>query len=115
MNAPVAGYEADFLWPRHRLVVETDGAAAHLTATAFEHDRRRDTGLQLAGYRVFHLTWRQVVAEPAWVSGTLRRLLGGEMRDAARRLDLLPSSPQLAPTATPEQDDGEAGRRRAAS
>jgi hypothetical protein len=60
VNAQVAGHEVDFVWPRQRLVVETDGAATHLTPTAFEEDRRRDAALQVAGFRVVRFTWRQI-------------------------------------------------------
>jgi very-short-patch-repair endonuclease len=56
----VCSHEVDFLWRRQRLVVETDGAAAHLTPTAFEEDRSRDAALQLAGFRVVRFTWRQI-------------------------------------------------------
>ena len=75
VNARVAGHEVDFLWPDHRLVVETDGAATHLTATAFEHDRRRDAELLLAGYRVVRFTWRQVTERADTVARTLSALL----------------------------------------
>ena len=75
VNARVAGHEVDFLWPVHRLIAETDGAATHLTPTAFEVDRRRDSELLLAGFRVVRFTWRQVVHEPDTVSRTLRALL----------------------------------------
>jgi len=60
VNARVAGYEVDLLWRRERLVVETDGAATHLTPAAFEEDRRRDAALQVAGLRVVRFTWRQI-------------------------------------------------------
>jgi hypothetical protein len=60
VNAVVCGHEVDFLWRRQRLVVETDGAAAHLTPTAFEEDRSRDAVLQLAGFRVVRFTYRQI-------------------------------------------------------
>ena len=56
--------KADFLWSTERLVVETDGRAAHLTRAAFERDRRRDQSLLLAGYRVVRFTWPQVTDEP---------------------------------------------------
>jgi hypothetical protein len=58
VNSRVEGYEVD--WPDHRLIVETDGAATHLTATAFERDRTRDAHLTALGYRVVRLTWRQM-------------------------------------------------------
>ena len=76
-NATVAGLEVDFLWPGHGLVAETDGAATHLTATAFETDRRRDAILQVAGLRVVRFTWRQLDERPHTVAQTLRALLGG--------------------------------------
>jgi len=75
VNARVAGHEVDFLWPAAKLIVEADGAATHLTPTAFEHDRRRDAELQLAGYRVVRVTWRRVVDEPIRLAGELLALL----------------------------------------
>lgn len=75
VNANVAGHEVDFLWSDQRLIAETDGAATHRTATAFERDRRRDATLLVAGYRVVRFTWRQVTQEPHTVAETLRRLL----------------------------------------
>jgi very-short-patch-repair endonuclease len=77
VNTLVAGYEVDFHWPAQRLVVETDGAATHLTRRAFERDRRRDAALQLAGQRVVRFTWRHVTGEPEAVEATLRALLTG--------------------------------------
>ena len=71
----MAGFEVDFLWRDQRLVVETDGAATHLTPTAFEKDRHRDAALAVAGYRVVRFTWRRVVFEPDWVARTLEALL----------------------------------------
>jgi hypothetical protein len=69
------GYEADFLWREHRLIAETDGRDAHTTSKAFEHDRRRDQRLMLAGYRVVRFPRRQVFEDPASVLATLRGLL----------------------------------------
>jgi very-short-patch-repair endonuclease len=74
VNATVAGYEVDFYWPDHSLIVETDGAATHLTATAFEHDRARDAHLTALGHRVIRITWRQM-KDSAGVVDLLRRLL----------------------------------------
>jgi very-short-patch-repair endonuclease len=75
VNAAIGHHTVDFLWPEHRLVVEVDGRAAHATARAFERDRRRDAELQAAGYRVIRFTYRQVVDEPAYVTGILRAIL----------------------------------------
>ena len=75
VNAAVAGHEVDFLWRDHRLVVETDGAATHLTPTAFEEDRRRDAALQVAGFRVVRFTWRQITDDGRRVVQVVRALL----------------------------------------
>lgn len=74
-NARAAGYEVDFLWRRHNLVAETDGAQAHLTPTAFETDRKRDAALLLERLRVVRFTWRQLTEERTAVATTLERLL----------------------------------------
>ena len=75
-NPRVAGHRVDFLWRRERLIVETDGGQAHLTATAFEEDRRRDVELMLAGWRVARFTWAAIANEPDSVADRLTRLLG---------------------------------------
>lgn len=74
IKAMVAGWEADFYWPEHRLVVEVDGRQAHLNHHAFERDRRRDTDMTAAGVRVVRLTGRRIRREPAAVEGLLRSL-----------------------------------------
>jgi very-short-patch-repair endonuclease len=70
-NVIVLGYEVDFLWPEHKLIVETDGYDAHGTRRAFERDRQRDAHLQAAGYRVIRFTWRQLEHEPEVVAARL--------------------------------------------
>jgi very-short-patch-repair endonuclease len=76
VNATLYGYEVDFLWREHGLVVETDGRAAHGTVQSFESDRERDRILQAAGWRVIRITWRQLERTPDRVAADLRRLLG---------------------------------------
>ena len=75
VNAPSAPYEVDFFWPDHRLIIEADGAGTHLTADAFEDDRRRDAKLTTLGYRVVRFTWRQVAEQPRATIATLVLLL----------------------------------------
>jgi uncharacterized protein DUF559 len=77
VNVPLLGYVADFLWPDHRLVVETDGRE-HRGARRYEHDRERDAKMLLAGYRVVRFTWRQSTERPEYVVATLRALLATE-------------------------------------
>jgi very-short-patch-repair endonuclease len=59
----IGPYRVDFLWPDHRLVVETDGWAGHGHRAAFESDRARDADLQAQGFNVLRFTGRQVLNE----------------------------------------------------
>jgi hypothetical protein len=67
--------EVDFLWPDRRLIVETDGAATHMTRKAFHDDRSRDVALTVAGYRVLRFTWDDITRRPDEVVRALRTLL----------------------------------------
>ena len=69
------GYEVDFCWPAHRLIVETDGRAYHANERGFENDRLRDRRLTLAGWRVVRFTWRDVTERPDDVVAELGGLL----------------------------------------
>jgi very-short-patch-repair endonuclease len=74
-NQRVAGHRVDFVWRAERLAVETDGGQAHLTAAAFEEDRRRDVDLMVAGWRVARFTWAMIAHEPDRVASRLVLLL----------------------------------------
>ncbi len=73
LNVEGTWIEADFHWPEHRLVAETDGFETHRTRQAFERDRLRDQLLLRAHYRTVRFTWRQLLDDPAWVAETVRR------------------------------------------
>jgi very-short-patch-repair endonuclease len=64
VNAKLAGFEVDFVWPDQKLVVEVDGYRFHSSRAAFERDRRRDARLGDLDFRVIRVTWRQLVDEP---------------------------------------------------
>lgn len=66
---------ADFHWPDHHLIVETDGEESHGTRTAFQSDRRRDAALTAKGHRVVRFTWADVMHDTERVESRLRRLL----------------------------------------
>jgi predicted transcriptional regulator of viral defense system len=83
VNGYVADLQVDFHWPEARLMVETDGRAAHDHTLAFERDRRRDLALTLDGWHVVRVTWRQVVNEPGAVAAMLRARL--RARPASQR------------------------------
>jgi very-short-patch-repair endonuclease len=83
VNAHVDGLEVDFLFPGHRLAVETDGWRYHRTRTAFERDRHRDATLARAGYRVLRFTHRQLDEEPRTVAETLAAAMAAGPRSSA--------------------------------
>jgi very-short-patch-repair endonuclease len=74
-NVKLKGFEVDFFWPEHGLVVETDGGQFHNHPRAFETDRRRDQILIAAGFRVMRITWRQLRDEPLAVVARLTAAL----------------------------------------
>ena len=75
-NVLVDGELVDAVWPDQRLIVEVDGYGYHRSRRQFEADRRRDTRLQLAGWRVVRVTAERIVNEAAAVARDIRALLG---------------------------------------
>jgi very-short-patch-repair endonuclease len=75
VNATIEGYTVDFAWREQRLIVETDGWAAHGTRSAFERDRRRDADLLAAGWRVLRISCERLEREPAWVAQRIAEAL----------------------------------------
>ena len=69
------GYEADFLWPDARLIVEVDGRTHHARRRAFTHDRQRDRRLALAGYETRRYAANELQSRPEQVADELRRFL----------------------------------------
>jgi very-short-patch-repair endonuclease len=82
VNGLVLTWEVDFHWPDHKLIVEADSRGFHAHALAFQRDRQRDLDLELAGWHVLRVAWRQVVDEPERVTRLLRTRLE---RPATRR------------------------------
>ncbi len=75
VNATAEGHTVDFLWRTQRLIVETDGWAAHGTRSAFERDRRRDADLIAAGWRVLRVSYVRLERAPAWVAARIAAAL----------------------------------------
>ncbi len=75
VNIRLGPYTVDFLWPQSRIVVETDGRAAHERAGARERDYARDAWLNSNGYRPLRFTWAQVHSRPDEVLGALTAAL----------------------------------------
>jgi hypothetical protein len=64
VNARLHGFEVDFYWPEHGLVLEVDGYDYHSSRFTFEHDRRKGAVLTAHGLRVMRATGAQVDEEP---------------------------------------------------
>jgi hypothetical protein len=75
VNTSIEGYECDFVWREQRLIVETDGGAAHGTPAAKERDAVRDADLQIAGWRVIRIPSMRLLRRPEAVEVRLERLL----------------------------------------
>jgi very-short-patch-repair endonuclease len=64
MNATVAGYEVDAVFPVERVIVELDSWEFHRGHRSFESDRERDTATLEAGYVTVRLTWERYTGRP---------------------------------------------------
>jgi very-short-patch-repair endonuclease len=62
-NAVVHGWEVDFFWPEHRLVVELDGFDFHRTRRTIDRDRRKDQALRAHGLPPLRVTGMQLAHE----------------------------------------------------
>lgn len=89
--------EPDFLWRAERVVIETDGFASHGTRQAFERDRLRDQRLKRAGYEPLRFTWRQLTAQPEWVTETVAAMLARRARVVAAPPDQVVSAAAAEP------------------
>jgi very-short-patch-repair endonuclease len=84
----VLDYEADFWFPEHGLIVETDGLRYHRTPSQQARAVKRDQKHTAAGFRVLRFTHWQIAYEPDEVTDVLRRIRPhlerpGEPRSAA--------------------------------
>jgi hypothetical protein len=64
VNHHVNGIEADFHWPRARIVLEVDGWEYHKERPQFEEDRRRGLVHTAAGWQVIRISALQVQQQP---------------------------------------------------
>ncbi|MBS1892765.1 MAG: DUF559 domain-containing protein [Actinobacteria bacterium] len=70
----VLGYETDFWFPDHGLVVETDGLRYHRTPSQQARMAKRDQTHTAAGLRVLRFTQWQIAHAPDEVTDVLRRI-----------------------------------------
>jgi very-short-patch-repair endonuclease len=70
----VLGYEVDFHFPDHGLIVETDGLRYHRTPAQQARMVKRDQTHTAAGFRVLRFTHWQIANAPDEVADVLRRV-----------------------------------------
>jgi hypothetical protein len=70
----ILGYEADFFFPDHDLIVETDGLRYHRTPSQQARAAKRDQKHVAAGYRVLRFTHWQIAHAPNEVTDLLRQV-----------------------------------------
>jgi very-short-patch-repair endonuclease len=68
------GYEVDFFFPDHGLIVETDGLRYHRTPSQQARMVRRDQEHAAAGFRILRFTHWQIAHAPNEVTDVLRRI-----------------------------------------
>jgi very-short-patch-repair endonuclease len=83
LNVLVGGFLVDAYWPQPRLVIELQSWEHHGHRQAFERDNERLTRLQVAGYSVLPLTYRQLCHQPAWVIRSIAGLLAAPAAEGA--------------------------------
>jgi very-short-patch-repair endonuclease len=91
VNSCIEGYECDFVWREQRLIVETDGAAAHGSWRQRRRDLERDAELVAAGWRVIRLTYERLASEPGRVAEQIGRALRPARPPATRAVPRRPS------------------------
>jgi very-short-patch-repair endonuclease len=100
VNAPLHGFEVDFYWPTHRLVVEVDSYGFHTSRWAYERDCRKDAVLRSHGMPPLRFSRRQVRDEPLLVITQVAQGIAAAGAWAGDR-----------PPSTPTPDGREAGAR----
>lgn len=72
----------DLAYPELRVAIEADGYRYHSGRVAWQRDLERRNELTSHGWRVIHVTWKDVVSDGQKIVGEIRRALGnpGQLR-----------------------------------
>jgi very-short-patch-repair endonuclease len=73
---PVGRFRLDFAWPNRRIGCECDGFEHHGSRLAWKRDRGRLAAIEAAGWRIVHVTWADVTAEPGQTVDRVSLALG---------------------------------------
>ena len=84
MNVRIGDFTVHCRWREERLIVETDGYAAHRGRQAFEDDHTRELALHADGYRLRRFTDRQVRRQTDAVAAVVVRALNSDRASIPR-------------------------------
>lgn len=73
IHGPGFAFLVDFCWRKHRVIAEADGLAKYADRKDLIAQFQRDRLLRDAGYRVVHLTWRELFETPELVITRIRQ------------------------------------------
>ena len=65
----------DFSWEVQRVIAEVAGHGTHVTREQRRRDAQRQAELGVLGWLVLPFTYEQVMEDPSWVVGIVRRAL----------------------------------------
>lgn len=80
VNVAWNGFELDFYWPEHRVVLEIDGYQFHFTRARFERDHQNDAALRQHHIEVVRATDDEVHNQPLIVVARTAHALAGRDR-----------------------------------
>ena len=82
LQALVAGFRVDFLWPLARVIVECEGYRYHSGRLRFEADRLREMELRAAGYEVHRASYRILTEKPQQFITAVHRSIVARARES---------------------------------
>ncbi|HSZ40831.1 MAG TPA: DUF559 domain-containing protein [Trebonia sp.] len=73
IEGPGYRFTVDLYYAKHRTIVELDGAVKYETKKDLLDQFSRDRTLRDAGYKVVHVTWKELFGTPELVIGRIRK------------------------------------------
>jgi len=70
----------DFMWSKHRVIVEADGLLKYDSGETAIKELARDRLLREAGYEVVHFTWKELLTAPERVINRVRAAFARQSR-----------------------------------
>jgi very-short-patch-repair endonuclease len=75
VNRRRGGFEPDFRWPEHRVILEADSERYHGNLVARANDNQRQAVLEARGEIVVRTTWREAVTAPETMLARVRQAI----------------------------------------